>query len=245
MRQNSVTFQSSPNRVPNQVKEPLGGATTTERKIEEQVKLPLVSSHPQQVVRPRASQQQCTRMQRPKKSQINDQKYFPRGPQVIRTPVHILKTEVFSPPRSAREKRTTSESPIQELAKLQEIQEKSSSPEVSRDISSVQEKLLGEVKPIIGNETSQKKELPVVQVDKSDETVSSDNLDLEEVMEGIQESTASSTESTKSGWRLKYLQKFSKQEFLRSACKAEFITTGFRLPSNAHEKSVPWNQHTS
>ena len=39
MRQNSVTFQSSPNRVPNQAKEPLGGATTTKRKIEEQIKL--------------------------------------------------------------------------------------------------------------------------------------------------------------------------------------------------------------
>ena len=43
------------------------------------------------------------------------------------------------------------------------------------------------------------KELPAVQGDKSDEAVSSDNLDLEEMMEAIQESTASSTESTKSG----------------------------------------------
>ena len=41
-------------------------------------------------------------------------------------------------------------------------------------------------------------------------STSSENLDLEEMMEGIQESTASPTESTKSG---------------------------FRLPNNAHEKN--------
>ena len=54
------------------------------------------------------------------------------------------------------------------------------------------------MKPILGCETT-RKELPVVQEDKSDETVSSDNLDLEEMIEGIQESAASSTEATKSG----------------------------------------------
>ena len=46
---------------------------------------------------------------------------------------------------------------------------------------------------------SQNEGLPVVQEEKSDEAVSSDNLDLEEIMEGIQEGSASSTESTKSG----------------------------------------------
>ena len=51
---------------------------------------------------------------------------------------------------------------------------------------------------MVGSETAQK-EIPVVLEDKSDEAVSSDNLDLEEIMEGIQESIASSTESTKSG----------------------------------------------
>ena len=64
-------------------------------------------------------------------------------------------------------------------------------------VCSVQEKPL-EVKPMLRSETTQK-ELPAVQEDKSDEAVSSDNLDLEEMMEAIQESTASSTESTKSG----------------------------------------------
>ena len=64
--------------------------------------------------------------------------------------------------------------------------------------SSVQEKPLGEVKPMIRSETTQK-EIPVVQEEKSDGVVSSDNLDLEEMMEGIQESIASSIESTKSG----------------------------------------------
>ena len=51
---------------------------------------------------------------------------------------------------------------------------------------------------MIGSEIAQK-EIPVVQEEKSDGAVSSDNLDLEEMMEGIQESIASSTESTKSG----------------------------------------------
>ena len=54
------------------------------------------------------------------------------------------------------------------------------------------------MRPMLGAETTRKK-LPVVQEDKSGETESSDNLDLEEMMEGIQESAASSTESTKSG----------------------------------------------
>ena len=138
-------------------------------------------------------------MERPKKPQIKDQKYFPPGPQkVIRTPIHILKREkAFSPPpRAAREKESVSENPIKELAKLQDAQRKSPPAPVSS--SSVQEKPLGEVKPMVGSETAQK-EIPVVQEEKSDGVVSSDNLDLEEMMEGIQESIASSTESTKSG----------------------------------------------
>ena len=51
---------------------------------------------------------------------------------------------------------------------------------------------------MVGSETA-RKEKPVVQEENSDGAVSSDNLDLEEIMEGIQESIASSTESTKSG----------------------------------------------
>ena len=200
MNPTTVTFQSNSNGVPKPIKEPLGNIASTKRKIEEQVKLPSSSSY-SQVVRSRAPQQQSTRMERPKKSQINNQKYFPPGPQkVIRTPIHILKREVFSPPpRSAREKGTTSKSPVKELAKLQEMQGKSSSLVVSKDTANTQDKPLGEVKPILGTDTLQEKELPVVQEDKSDENVSSDNLDLEEMMEGIQESAASSTESTKSG----------------------------------------------
>ena len=142
-------------------------------------------------------------MERPKKPQIKDQKYFPPGPhKVIRTPIHILKREkAFSPPpRAAREKESVSENPIKELAKLQDAQKRSPPAPVSSSSvsSSVQEKPLGEVKPMIGSETAQK-EIPVVQEEKSDGAVSSDNLDLEEMMEGIQESIASSTESTKSG----------------------------------------------
>ena len=64
--------------------------------------------------------------------------------------------------------------------------------------SNTQDKPLGEVKPMLRSETT-RKEIPVVQEDKSDGAVSSDNLDLEEMMEGIQESTASSTESSKLG----------------------------------------------
>ena len=194
MNPTTVTFQSNSNRAPRPTKEPLGNVASTKRKIEEQVKSPSSPSYPQ-LVRPRALQQQSTRMERPK-----NQNYFPPGPQkVIRTPIYILKREVFSPPpRSVREKGTTAKSPVKELAKLQEKQGKSSSLVVSQDTANTQDKPLGEVKPILKSDTLQKKELPV-QEDKSDENVSSDNLDLEEMMEGIQESAASSTESTKSG----------------------------------------------
>ena len=75
---------------------------------------------------------------------------------------------------------------------MQEVQRK------SPPTTSAQEKPL-EVKPILRCETTPAKKLPVVQESKSDETVSSDNLDLEEMMEGIQEGTASSAEPTKSG----------------------------------------------
>ena len=81
MSHTSVTFQSdTTNIVPNQVKGPVGNVTSTKRKIEEQVKLLPTSSYPQQVVRPRAPQQQQMRMERPRKPQIHDQKYFPPGP---------------------------------------------------------------------------------------------------------------------------------------------------------------------
>ena len=205
MSHTSVTYQLN---LPtsNPVRESLGNVSSTKRKIEEQVKMPS-NSYSQQIVKPRVPQQPSMRMERPIQPKASEQKYFPPGPQkVIRTPVHILKREVFSPlPRSASEKRTTSESPIKELTKLQEMQAiqemqaKPSSSAVTRNISSTQEKPLGEVKPITGRDVSQNEGLPVVQEEKSDETVSSDNLDLEEIMEGIQEGTASSTESTKSG----------------------------------------------
>ena len=204
MSHTSVTYQ--PNLpTSNPVRESLGNVSSTKRKIEEQVKMPS-NSYSQQIVKPRVPQQPSMRMERPIQPKASEQKYFPPGPQkVIRTPVHILKREVFSPlPRSAREKRTTSESPIKELTKLQEMQAiqemqaKPSSSAVTRNISSTQEKPLGEVKPTTGRDVSQNEGLPVVQEEKSDETVSSDNLDLEEIMEGIQEGTASSTESTKS-----------------------------------------------
>ena len=124
MSHTSVTFQSNSNRMPNPVKEPLGNVSSTKRKMEEQVKIPSSSVQPQQIVRPKVPPQPSMRMEKPRNSQINDQKYFPPGPQkVIRTPVHILKREILSPPpRSARDKRTTSDSPIKELAKLQEVQ---------------------------------------------------------------------------------------------------------------------------
>ena len=201
MSHTSITYQHESNTMQKQPQGPNGNVATTKRKIEEQVKSPPVSSYPQQVVRPRAPQQQSMRTEKPKKPQAKDQKYFPPGPQkVIRTPIHILKREVFSPPpRTAREKESTSEHPIAELTKLQEVQRKSPPKPVSLNVTaSVQEKPLGEVKPILGCETTPK-ELPVVQESKSDETVSSDNIDLEEMMEGIQEGTASSAGSTKSG----------------------------------------------
>ena len=198
----SVTFQSNSNMAQNQIKGPVGNVTSAKRKIEEQVKSPTDSSHPQPMLRPKTPQQPL-RMEKPKKPQMKDQKYFPPGPQkVIRTPIHILKREVFSPPpRAAREKESASKNPIKELAKLQDAQRKSPpTPANSTVASNVQEKPLGEVKPMLGSETT-RKEIPDVQEqeNKSDEAVSSDNLDLEEMMEGIQESTASSTESTKSG----------------------------------------------
>ena len=119
------------------------------------------------------------RMARPIQPKPSEQKYFPPGPQkVIRTPVHILKREVYVPPsRSAREK-GSSESPIKELAKLQEMQTKPTSS-ITRNKSDTQEKPLGEVKSITGRDVSLNEGLPVVQEEKGDETVSSDNLDLE------------------------------------------------------------------
>ena len=197
MSHTSVTYKHN---LPtsNPVRESLGKVSSTKRKIEEQVKIPS-SPYPQQIVKPKIPQQPSMRMERPIQPKLSEQKYFPPGPQkVIRTPVHILKREVFaSPPRSAREK-GSSESPIKELAKLQEMQTKPTSS-ITRNKSDTQEKPLGEVKSITGRDVSQNEGLPVVQEDKGDEVVSSDNLDLEEIMEGIQEGSASSTESTKSG----------------------------------------------
>ena len=202
MNPTSVTFQSNSNMAQNQIKGPVGNVTSAKRKIEEQVKSPTGSSHQQPMLRPKITQQPL-RMERPKEPQMKDQKYFPPRPQkVIRTPIHILKREVFSPPsRAVREKESASKNPMKELAKLQDAQRKSPpTPANSTVASNVQEKPLGEVRPMLGSETTQK-EIPVVQEheDKSDEAVSSDNLNLEEMMGGIQESTASSTESTKSG----------------------------------------------
>ena len=136
------------------------------------------------------------RMARPIQPKPSEQKYFPPGPQkVIRTPVHILKREVYVPPsRSAKEKES-SESPIKELAKLQEKQTKSAS--IAKNKSDTQEKPLSEIKSITGRNVSQRESLPVVQEEKSDGAVSSDNLDLEEIMDRIQEGSASSIESTK------------------------------------------------
>ena len=138
------------------------------------------------------------RMERHIQPKPSEQKYFPPGPQkVIRTPVHILKREVFAPPpRSVREK-GSSENPIKELAKLQEKQTKPTSS-VTKN-SDTQEKPLDEVKSNTDRDVSQNENLPVIQEEKGDEAVSSDNLDLEEIMEGIQEGSASSIESTKSG----------------------------------------------
>ena len=87
------------------VRESLGKVSLTKRKIEEQVKTPS-NPYPQQTVKPKVPQQPSMRMERPIQPKPREQKYFPPGPQkVIRTPVHILKREVFAPPpRSAREK---------------------------------------------------------------------------------------------------------------------------------------------
>ena len=196
----SVTFQSNSNMAQNQIKGPVGNVTSAKRKIEEQVKSPTDSSNPQPMLRPKPPQQPL-KMEKPKKPQMKDQqKYFPKGPQkVIRMPIHILKREVFSPPRAAREKESASQNPIKELAKLQDTQRTSPpSPASSTVASNVQEKPLGEVKPILGRETTQKEILDVQEQENKSDEVSSD-IDLEEMMEGIQESTASSTESTKSG----------------------------------------------
>ena len=59
------------------------------------------------------------------------------------------------------------------------------------------EKPLGEIKSITGRNVSQSEGLPVVQEEEGDGAVSSDNLDLEEIMDGIQEGSASTIESTK------------------------------------------------
>ena len=197
MSHTSVTYQHN---LPtsNPVRESLGKVSSTKRKIEEQVKIPS-NPYPQQIVKPKVPQQPSMRMERPILPKPSEQKYFPPGPQkVIRTPVHILKREVFAPPpRSAREK-GSSENPIKELAKLQEMQTKPTSS-VTRNKSDTQEKPLGEVKSITSRDVSQIERLPVVQEEKGNEAVSSDNLDLEEIMEGIQEGSTSSTESTKSG----------------------------------------------
>ena len=145
MSHTSITYQHDSNIVQNQHQGPIGNVATTKRKIEEQVKSPLVSSYPQQIVRPKAPQQQSLRMERPKKPQAKDPKYFQPGPQkVIRTPIHILKREVFLlPPRAAREKEQTSDNPIEELTKLQEVQRKSPpTPVHSKVTTSAQEKPL-------------------------------------------------------------------------------------------------------
>ena len=66
----------------------------------------------------------------------------------------------------------------------------------TKNKSDTQEKPLGEIKSITGRNVSQREDLPVVQEEKSG-AVSSDNLDLEEIMDRIQEGSASSIESTK------------------------------------------------
>ena len=196
MSHTSVTYQHNL-PISNSVRESLGKVSLTKRKIEEQVKTPS-NPYPQQIVKPKVPQQPSMRMERPIQPKPSEQKYFPPGPQkVIRTPVHILKREVFAPPpRSAREK-GSSENPIKELAKLQEKQTKPTSS-VTRNKSDTQEKPLDEIKSKTDRDVSQNEGLPVVQEEKGDEAVSSDNLDLEEIMEGIQEGSASSIESTKS-----------------------------------------------
>ena len=140
MSHTSVTYQHN---LPtsNSVRESLGKVSLTKRKIEEQVKTPS-NPYPQQIVKPKVPQQPSMRMERPIQPKPSEQKYFPPGPQkVIRTPVHILKREVFAPPpRSVREK-GPSENPIKELAKLQEKQIKPTSS-VTKNNSDTQEKPL-------------------------------------------------------------------------------------------------------
>ena len=139
MSHTSVTYQHN---LPtsNSVRESLGKVSLTKRKIEE-VKTPS-NPYPQQIVKPKVPQQPSMRMERPIQPKPSEQKYFPPGPQkVIRTPVHILKREVFAPPpRSVREK-GSSENPIKELAKLQEKQIKPTSS-VTKNNSDTQEKPL-------------------------------------------------------------------------------------------------------
>ena len=190
MSHTSITYQHNfPTSDP--VRESPGKVSSTKRKIEEQVKIPS-NPYPQQIVKPKVPQQPS----RPILPKPSEQKYFPPGPQkVIRTPMHILKREVCAPPpRSAREK-GSSASPIKELAKLQEMQTKPTTS-ATRNKSDTQEKPLNEVKSITGRDGSQNEKLPVVQEEKGEEA---DNLDLEEIMEGIQEGSASSVESAKSG----------------------------------------------
>ena len=193
MSHTSITYQHNfPTSDP--VREPLGKISSTKRKIEEQVKTSS-NPYPKQSAKPKVPQQPSMRMARSIQPKPSEQKYFPPGPQkVIRTPMHILKREVCAPPsRSAREK-GSSTSPIKELAKLQEMQTKP--PLATKDKSDTQEKPLNEVKSITGRDGSQNEKLPVVQEEKDGEA---DKLDLEEIMEGIQEGSASSVESTKSG----------------------------------------------
>ena len=190
----SITYQHNfPTSDP--VRESLGKISSTKRKIEEQVKTSS-NPYPKQSAKPKVPQQPSMKMARSIQPKPSEQKYFPPGPQkVIRTPMHILKREVCAPPpRSAREK-GSSASPIKELAKLQEMQTKPTTL-ATKDKSDTQEKPLNEVKSITSRDGSQNEKLPVVQEEKDEEA---DKLDLEEIMEGIQEGSASSVESTKSG----------------------------------------------
>ena len=75
MSHTSVTFQSNSNMAQNQIKGPIGNVKSAKRKIEEQVKSPTVSSHPHPMLRPKTPQQPL-RMEKPKKPQMKDQKYF-------------------------------------------------------------------------------------------------------------------------------------------------------------------------
>ena len=104
MSHTSVTYQHNfPTSDP--VRESLGKVSSTKRKMEEQVKTSS-NPYPKQIVKPKVPQQPSMRMARPIQPKPSEQKYFPPGPQkVIRTPMHILKREVYVPPwRSAKEK---------------------------------------------------------------------------------------------------------------------------------------------